>query len=63
MGIIEYMRYTVACNGCGDELDDLFDDELDAELAALDAGWIKEDDDFYCVDHAPESETDGAPTN
>ena len=44
MTVISVDQYTLACDGCGDQLDDLYDEDLDAEEAGAKFGWTKTSD-------------------
>jgi len=42
--VISVDQYTLVCDGCGDQLDDLYDEDLDAEEAGAKFGWTKTSD-------------------
>lgn len=44
MSVKTYWRYTLECEGCGDELDDLYEEDIDAEEAGAKFGWVRTSD-------------------
>lgn len=57
MSFKSYVRYTLECGRCGDELDDLYEDELDAEHTGTEFGWVRTaDSDHWCGECADEPE-------
>lgn len=48
MGIISVFQYTAECDYCRYQLDDLYDDELDAEEAAKASGWQTRGFELFC---------------
>lgn len=50
MGLISVIQYTAECDRCGDQLDDLYEDELDVEASAKYFGWVRTGHEFICGD-------------
>lgn len=61
MGVISIIQYTAECDYCRDQLDDLYEDELETEEAAKAFGWVKRGFEIFCVDCIEDS--DDTPDN